>query len=100
MTPKFSLNVVETEKGKVVAVCDKEILGRSFEEKGVILEVSEKFFGGGEAGEKEVLEALGNCFTGNIVGEEAVSLLIDEGVVEEDRVLKVEGVPTAQIFSV
>lgn len=94
------MKVHDTDRGTVVAVCDMDILGKRFEENGVILQVTRDFFGGERASPKEVAEAIGKCITANIVGKKAVEVLIRDNVVNPESVITVSGQKHAQIFRV
>ncbi|MCJ7450251.1 MAG: DUF424 family protein [Candidatus Nanohaloarchaeota archaeon QJJ-9] len=96
----FHLKIHDTEDGKVVAACDKDILGEAYQEGDTKLALEEDFYGKEEGGFLELLEALKECVTANIAGEELVSELLDEGLVKEKEVKTVEGVPHVQLFFV
>ena len=81
----------------VVAVCDRELLGRKFSEGEVVLDVNRDFFEGFIAGIDEALHYLENAFTAMLVGEKIVSEAIKAGLIHPDAVLKVSGIPYAHI---
>jgi hypothetical protein len=84
-----------------VSVCDPDCLGETFEEGPVSLDVTEDFYGGEEAeraDEQTVVDSLMRATTANIVGERAVSVAIDAGIVDEERVLEIEGTLHAQLL--
>jgi hypothetical protein len=88
----------ETDEGLLVAVCDDDVLGETFEDGEVSLTVSEEFYGGEEADERTVVNSLARASVANIVGTEAVELAIREGFVEEANVLDVETTRHAQFL--
>jgi hypothetical protein len=88
----------ETDEGLLVAVCDDDVLGETFEDGEVSLTVSEEFYGGEEADEQTVVNSLARASVANIVGTEAVELAIREGFVEEANVLDVESTRHAQFL--
>ncbi|WP_372912080.1 DUF424 domain-containing protein [Salinigranum sp.] len=91
----------DTPEGLLVSVCDPDCLGETFEEGPVSLDVTEDFYGGEEAeraDEQTVVDSLMRATTANIVGERAVSVAIDAGIVDEERVLEVEGTLHAQLL--
>ena len=91
----------DTPEGLLVSVCDPECLGETFEEGPVSLDVTEDFYGGAEAEEADaeaVVDSLTRATTANIVGERAVRVAIEAGLVDEERVLEVEGTPHAQLL--
>lgn len=91
----------ETPKGRLVAVCDEDCLGETFAEGQVTLEVTEEFYGGEAAehvGEERIVAALRGADVANIVGERAVGVAIEAGLVDENRVLEVDGTLHAQLL--
>jgi hypothetical protein len=84
----------------VVAICDKELLGKVFREGDITLDVSRAFFEGDLMDADEAVEYLHDAFTAIVVGEEAVNKAIEAGMVHPEAVLRVEGVPYAQIVRI
>ncbi|WP_456329040.1 DUF424 domain-containing protein [Archaeoglobus sp.] len=85
-------------KGEVlVAVCDSDIVGRTFREGDLKLEVKESFYGEEEVGEEEVKRALRNATIANITGNKAVNLAVRIGIIDKNRILYIEGCPHAQM---
>ncbi|MFB6283287.1 MAG: DUF424 domain-containing protein [Halobacteria archaeon] len=96
----FKLNSYETDQGLMVAVADPELLGETFEEDGVRIDVDREFYDGREAEREEVSSKLNGASIANLVGEEAVNLGIEIGTVDPENVLDVEGVPHAQMVRI
>jgi len=91
----------ETPEGLLVSVCDSDCLGETYVEEPVRLEVTEEFYGGQEAIEADasaVVDGLQRADVANIVGTEAVGVAVEAGLVDEDRVLDVEGTRHAQLL--
>lgn len=88
----------ETPEGLLVAVCDREVLGETFESGEFSLTVTEEFYGGDDAGEQEVTNSLARATVANIVGEKSVDLAVDEGIVDEANVLEVGETVHAQLL--
>ena len=84
---------------EIVAVCDKDLLGKKFEQGDRQLEVNERFFGGEEMQDDKIIELLKEkaeddaCF--NFVGKKAVELGAKADIIDEKRVLKIQKVPIA-----
>lgn len=92
------LNERATDEGLLVAVCDPDVLGETFEDGEISLSVSEEFYGGDSASESEVVESLARCSVANIVGTESVGVAIEHGFIEEENVLEVDGTRHAQLL--
>jgi hypothetical protein len=88
----------DTPKGLLVAVCDADVLGETFESDGVSIEVTEEFYGGDPRDEEAVVDSLGRASVANIVGTRAVEVAVDAGFVDADRVLHVDGTRHAQFL--
>jgi len=92
------LNVRDTEKGRLVSVCDADLLGETFEDGDLSLSVDPDFYDGEAAEEQTIVENLAHCTTANIVGTEAVELAVEHGLVEEEKVLDIDGTRHAQLL--
>ena len=88
----------ETEEGLLVAVCDDDVLGETFEDGAVSLTVNEAFYGGEQADETEVVDSLSRADVANLVGTETVALAIEEGFVDEENVLELDATRHAQFL--
>ncbi|MDP6293573.1 MAG: DUF424 family protein [Candidatus Woesearchaeota archaeon] len=90
--------VKEHHKGGniIVAVCDTELLGKKFEENGVVLDLSSPFYQGKEMDEdetKSILKKAGAC---NLVGKVITQLALREGMISEENILHCQNIPFAQ----
>ena len=92
------VNERETQEGLLVAVCDEDVLGETFEEGELSLTVTEEFYGGDEADESAVIESLAQASVANIVGTRAVELAVEEGFIDEANVLEVGRTLHAQLL--
>ena len=86
----------------VVAVCDEDILGKKFEEGKKQLDVRENFYKDREVSSEDLAKIMKmqkkEDATFNIVGIESVSLALEEGIITENCVGKVDGVPFALLL--
>lgn len=93
----------QTDEGLLVSVCDRDILGETFEENGVSLTVTEEFYAGDDAEEADadaVVDSLARAAVANLVGEECVGVAVEAGVIDEETVLDVEGTRHAQLLRI
>ena len=98
----------------VVAVCDVDVFGRKLRESevgslkseegkgGRVLDVSGDFFRGEEMSEGEAREEIVRCngedATFNFVGEDSVRIAKELGLVKDEGVSYIEGVPFALVL--
>ncbi len=82
---------------KIVAICDKELIGKKYEEGDLQLYVNPRFYGGEEMSEEEILDAIENATIINLVGEKSVSLGLKLGIVLEENIIRIANIPHAQV---
>lgn len=83
----------------LVAACDEDILGKTFrsEERGLRIHVSESFYKGELVDEETLRNRLELATIANLVGERTVQAAIRWGFVDPRNVLRIGGVPHAQM---
>ena len=103
MNEKTILLKVHNSYRLVVAVCDKEIYGKTFEEENKRLDLSGEFFNGEEMTEEEtkqkILHYLKEDATFNMAGENSVALAKELGIISNEGIRKINGVPLAMVLS-
>ena len=80
----------------VAAVCDSDLLGKKFEEDNKQLDLTSDFYKGEETDDMTVGDTLRNADHANLVGEKAIKLGIQEGIIDESHVKKIADIPYAQ----
>ncbi len=88
----------ETTEGLLVAACDADLLGETFEDGEISLTVTEEFYGGDEVDPAAAVAAVRRADVANLVGIETVGAAVDAGVVDETTVLEVEDTLHAQVL--
>ncbi len=94
------LNRFRTEDEVIVAICDKEILGKCFEEEEKQIHVREGFYKGELVSLDEGLEAMRNATIANIVGKRIVSGALKAHLIHERAIIRIQDVPHAQLVVV
>ncbi|MDW7731636.1 MAG: DUF424 family protein [Methanolobus sp.] len=84
----------------IVAVCDRELIGKALKEGNISVTISEDFYKGDLVSEEEVRDTLSRAGNINIFGERSVSCAIDCGVVDKSGVRFINGVAHAQVFRI
>ena len=86
----------------VVAVCDADVFGRKLIDGKRVLDVSGAFFDGkamsDEEAEVEIVRCVNEDATFNFVGKESVGLAKVMGIVKEEGVMYIDGVPVALVL--
>jgi hypothetical protein len=91
------LKEYDLESGIMAAVCDMELVGKSFRGGDLYLKITESFYKGKEATEREVVGSLKHATIANLVGKRAIKCALDNNFIEEANVIFVDGVPHAQV---
>lgn len=99
---QFYMKVHEGRGGRVVAVCDADLLGNVFSDGKKVLDLMSysSFYNGKKVSEAEVLEGLKTFTSINIVGKNAVALAVREGIISKSNVAEIMGVPHAQAYRI
>jgi len=92
----------ETPEGLLVSVCDDDCVGETYDHHAGSLEVREEFYADDavEADDDAVVDSLRRATTANIVGDRAVGVAVEAGVVDENHVLELDGTRHAQVVRV
>ena len=88
----------KTEKGIMVACCDKELLGQIFREGRLKLSLQTNFYGNAAMDLLEALVLMEGADILNLVGENIVKAAIDRGLVHPHAVISIAGVPHVQVM--
>ena len=92
---------IKVHKGisEFVSLCDEELVGKEFKEGRYCLKLSEHFYKGEKKTEEKVREILKNYDQFNIVGKRSIKIALELGIIDKNSIIKIEGVPHAQVVS-
>jgi len=83
--------------GLLVVITDKDLLGKTFVEGKVQLDLTKQFYQGKEKTKAEIKILLKRARDLHLTGKEAVALGVEENMVESKRILYVQNVPHALV---
>lgn len=92
--------VHESQNRKVLAVCDKDIIGKILEDNQFYFDVKESFYKGEEItsdGLKKIIHDFDNI---NLIGKKSVRVVISEKIASEKNVIRIKNIPHVQIFTI
>ncbi|HDK42190.1 MAG TPA: DUF424 family protein, partial [Candidatus Pacearchaeota archaeon] len=79
-----------------------ELLGKCFEEGKFQLDIKESFYKGEETPEEKAIQIMQNMSredaTFNIAGEKSINTAIKAGIISEEGIKKIQGIPFALIL--
>ncbi len=96
----FYVKVHDSGERKILAICDKNLIGKTFYKNGLKLEVSESFYKGELVGSAKVAELLYGINSLNVVGECSVEFCISCGILDKENVLSIQKIPYAFVFEI
>jgi len=85
---------IQSEKGLIVVLCDKDLYGKEFSEGEVILAIND-FYKGEEVNDVN-REILDNAILINAIGKESIEILIKHSIITEEdlkEIKYVKGIP-------
>ena len=85
-------------KDILVAVCDKDLIGKTLRDGKIKLEVKKEFYGDRLTTLEEAAKALSEANTGNIVGKKSVKIAIERNLVDSSAVIHIAGIPHVNII--
>ena len=90
---------VHNHRGEIlVAACDETLVGKTFEEGELQLQVHKAFYDDFRIDEKGLLHQLKISTIANLVGKKTIKCVMDAGLVTKDSVIHIQGIPHVQIF--
>ncbi len=91
----FYYKIHKTDFGTLIAICDKELIGKTLKNKDLDFFVNPRFYGAEEIDEK-VLELIKDVNDGNVIGNKIVELLMKNKIVSKRAVIKIGNIKHAQ----
>lgn len=91
------LKVHKSGNSEVVSLCDSNLIGKTFEEGKLHIEISERFYKGEELPKEKILLILKNCSNANIVGKESIKLALDNNIIEKESIVKIKKIPISYL---
>ena len=93
-------NLRKWGKCVLLATCDEELLGEILREGKIVFKVGEEFYKGPKMPIEEAVETMKESTIVNMVGPNIVNKAIEKGLVHPEAVLKISGIPHAQIVKI
>ena len=86
----------------VIAICDEDLLGKIFYEGKFQLDVKESFYKGEKKDKEQITEILrhgkAEDATFNIVGRNSINLALQQGIIAQEGIKTIQGVPFALVL--
>jgi len=86
----------------LVAICDSELIGKRVEEGKFQLDLTGSFFRGDEFSREETIGIMKRMVredaTFNIVGKDSVDAALEAGIIVEEGIAEIQGIPFALVL--
>jgi len=90
----------EIDYKTILAVCDKEHVGKTFEDGPICFTASTKFYSGEDITAKQLETMLEEADSINLFGNKCVGIAIKKGFASEKSVKIIAGIKHAQVYRV
>ena len=94
----ISIKIYEQGENLVIGACDEHLLGKKFVDGKFQIDVSKNFYEGQRINKEMLAKYLHDATIANLVGEEAVNCAIKLGLVNPNCILRIKGIPHAQMI--
>ena len=81
-----------------MATCDADLLGKVLCEGKIVFEIREEFYKGLKVSVEEAIDLIEQSTMVNMVGHLIVKKAVEKGLIHPEAVIKISGVPHAQII--
>jgi hypothetical protein len=81
----------------LVAASDADLIGKTFVDGKLTLQVSKIFYGEEIVTVEQLIEKLEIATIANLVGKEVISIAINEKFIKEEGIIRIAGIPHAQM---
>ena len=91
------MNLRKIGQNVLLAICDCELLGKTLREGKIVFQIKDEFYKGNKVTLEEAMGMINNSTIVNMVGKACVEKAVAKGYVHPEAIIKIEGVPHAQI---
>jgi len=81
-----------------LATCDANLLGKVLREGKIVFEIREEFYKGLKVSLEEAIDLVEQSTIVNMVGHKIVRKAVEKGLIHPEAIIKISGVPHAQII--
>jgi len=91
----------ESLAGTLIAVADKELIGKTLKFKGIEFFVNPRFYKEEYITKGKLIPLLRNASSANLVGKKAIEAAKEAKIISDEHVIRItKDVPHAQVFSI
>ncbi|MHA1402221.1 MAG: DUF424 domain-containing protein [Candidatus Helarchaeota archaeon] len=92
------MNIQRMKNDTIVAICDSNLMGKTFQDGPLKLEVNERFYGTNRVSLQEGINGIKQGTNINLVGEAIITEAINQGILSKYAIIEISGIPHAIII--
>jgi hypothetical protein len=96
----ISIKIYKQGNEILIGACDEELIGKKFVEGKFQIDIKKEFYGGRIISIDALIQYLNDATIANLVGKNAVECAIKIGLIDPKCVLKIKGIPHAQMVRI
>ena len=93
----ISIKIYRQGTDTLVGACDEKLIGKKFEDGKFQIDVKKEFYDGERITPNILKKFLEEATIANLVGELTIKAAIEMGLIDEDCIIRIKGVPHAQM---
>jgi hypothetical protein len=93
----ISIKIFKQGNEILIGACDQELVGKKFVDGKFQIDVNKEFYGGRIISIEALINYLKDATIANLVGKNAVECAIKIGLIDPECVIKIKGIPHAQM---
>ena len=93
----ISIKIYKQGDELLIGACDAELIGKKFTDGKFQIDVSKEFYDGKRVDPETLKKFLRDATIANLVGKKTVKCAIDIGLIDPECIIKIKGIPHAQM---
>ena len=93
----ISIKIYKKGKDLLIGACDEELIGKKFEDEKFQIDVTKDFYDGERISPEILKKYLEEATIANLVGEETIKAALEMGLIDEECIIRIKGIPHAQM---
>ena len=93
----ISIKIYKKGKDLLIGACDEELIGKKFEDEKFQIDVTKDFYDGERISPEILKKYLEEATIANLVGEETIKAVLEMGLIDEECIIRIKGIPHAQM---
>lgn len=89
----MNIKIYKSQDSEIVVLCDKDLIGKRFEEGEIVLDIDTKYYSGQDTPEEEVSRILHDAINITIVGEKSIDFALSLKIIRKEDIKYIKNIP-------